>query len=253
MRQVRSPQSVFRALAENGKPSGFTLLELLVAVTMTAVITLAVYGTYRSIVSVADIHEKRVRYLETAAGCIERMRADMQGLAVHMREEFVPAAKGKPADPLMLLIQPTDETIGANDSKPFLRMTSRSVIPVSPQDPPGIADIRYELTPDRNGSWDIRRAQRLLPVSERSEQAEQPELHPIVCSAVRSVHVAAVNGKGERMQRWDSNASDNRYETPEAVFLSLEVGEAGNRVDVETLIPLPVRRSRGPQENPNSP
>ena len=251
MPKVRSPKPIlFRVPTENVGHSGFTLLELLISVAMTAVITLAVYGTYRSIITVAGIHEKRVRNLEMAAGCIERMRADMQGLAVHQREEVDPAAKGKPADPLLLLVQPADEAIGANERKPFLRMTSRSVIPVSPQDIPGIADIRYELTPDRKGGWDIRRAQRLLPFS---EQAEQREFHPIVCSAVRSVQAAAINGKGERMERWDSNASDNRYETPEAVFLRLEVGEAGDSVHVETLIRLPVRRSRGPKEIPNRP
>jgi len=92
MTEVRPPK--FRRVpTENAGHSGFTLLELLISVAMTAVITLAVYGTYRSIVSVADIHEKRIRYLEMAAGCIERMRADLQGLAVRMREEFVPAGK----------------------------------------------------------------------------------------------------------------------------------------------------------------
>uniref|UniRef100_A0A7C4MRF5 Type II secretion system protein n=1 Tax=Desulfatirhabdium butyrativorans TaxID=340467 RepID=A0A7C4MRF5_9BACT len=254
MPKVRSPKPIiFWIPTENAGHSGFTLLELLISVAMTAVITLAVYGTYRSIVSVADIHEKRIRYLEMAAGCIERMRADVQGLAVRMREEFVPTMKEASADPLMIRIQPADEAIGANERKPFLRMTSRSVVPVSPQDTAGIADIRYELTPDPNGGWNIRRAQRLLPFSERSEHAEQRELHPIVCSGVRSVHVAAVNGKGERMERWDSNASDNRYETPKAVFLRLEVGEGGDSVHVETLIHLPVRRSSGPQEPPKSP
>ncbi len=234
--------------------SGFTLLELLVAVAMTAVITLAVYGTYRSVVSAADIYGKRVRYQEMAAGCIERMRADLQGLAVHTREEFVPGKEERSADPLMIRIQPVNDSSDVEEGRPFLWLTSRSVIPVSPQDTSGIADIRYELVPDRNGGWSIRRAQRLLPFSERAERSsEQSETHPIVCSAVRSVHVVAVDGKGERVQRWNSNASDYRHETPEAVFLRLEVGETGNRVNVETLVKLPVRRSRGSKEAPKSP
>ncbi len=234
--------------------SGFTLLELLVAVVMTAVITIAVFGTYRSVLFATNFYGKRIRYQEMAAACIDRMRADLQGLAVRPKEDFAPTTDEASADPLKLFIQPVESVVDGADGKPFLWMTSRSVAALSPQDIPGIADIRYELVPDPNGLWDIRRIQRLLPFAERHEQdGLQEKIHPVLCSAVRSIHVMAIDGKGERKERWDSNASDNRYETPKAVLLRLEVGEAGDRVNVETLVQLPVRRSSGSKEFPKRP
>lgn len=218
---------------------GFTLLELLVAIAMTAVLTLAVYGTYRAVSSSAEIYRKTIHYHEMAMACLERMSADLQSIAIRSPSEYVSSKDPKKSDPLMIRIHPASPDTGIPPETTILQLTSRNSLSLSPSDLPGIVNIRYELIPDETGGWALRRSQSNVPFSGLPEM----QTEPVVCRELRAIEIVAMDAEGKGLKQWDSNAKEQRYETPAAVMIRLGVGDGPFRVNVETLVRLPVNRS----------
>lgn len=218
---------------------GFTLLELLVAIAMTAVLTLAVYGTYRAVSSSAEIYGKTIRYHEMAMACLERMSADLQSIAIRSQSEYVSSKDPKKSDPLMIRIHPASTDTGPPQETPILQLTSRSSLSLSPSDLPGIVEIRYDMIRDETGGWALRRSQSNVPFSGLPEMKTEP----VVCRELRSIEIVAMDAEGERLKQWDSNSKEQRYETPVAVSIRLGVGQGTFRVNAEMLVRIPVNRS----------
>lgn len=220
---------------------GFTLLELLVAIAMTAVLTLAVYGTYRAVSSSAEIYGKTIHYHEMAMACIERISADLQSIAIRSQSEYVSSKDPEKSDPLMIRIHPASPDTGTPPETPILQLTSRNSLTLCPSDLPGIVEIRYDMIQDETGGWALRRSQSNVPFSRIPEMKTEP----VVCRDVRSIEIVAVDAEGNRLKQWDSNAKEHRYETPVAVMIRLGVGQGAFRVNAETLVRIPVNRSTG--------
>lgn len=220
---------------------GFTLLELLVAIAMTAVLTLAVYGTYRAVSSSSEIYGKTIHYHEMARSCLERMSADLQSIAIRTQSEYVSSKDPKKSDPLMIRIHPVSPDTGIPPETPILQLTSRNSLSLSPSDLPGIVEIRYDRIQDETGGWALRRSQSNLPFSRLPDMKTEP----VVCSELRSIEIVAMDAEGKRLKQWDSNSKEQRYGTPVAVMIRLGVGQGNSLVNVETLVRIPVNRSAG--------
>lgn len=217
---------------------GFTLLELLVAIAMTAVLTLAVYGTYRSVSSSAENYGKTIHDHEMVMICLERMSADLKSIAIRSQSEYAPSKDPKKNDPLMIRIRSAPSDAGTSDETPLLQLSSRESLPLSPSDLPGIVTIRYGKTQDENGGWVLRRSQSNLPCIKLPDMKTEP----VVCRGLRSIEILAMDETGKTWENWDSNAKEQRYETPVSVLIRLRVGQGASQVSAETWVRLPVKR-----------
>ena len=230
----------------NSRSKGFTLIELLVSISMLAIVMMTLYSSYRSLLTHIPWIEKEVRLYEMARTCLNQMRTDLGAVYFVPSEAYRLPTDAKPSDPYRIVA----ETISWG-SKSFPRLEFSSLFNLrwdekSRQD---IALIVYYVQP-MNGSYVLRRSESLYPYTLFKENPADP----VLCASVRSLTYTFFDRKGKEYHRWNSNSSDNKYETPVAVHIRLELGGKDDHpLIMETGLVFPVCREGVSGPNPVQP
>lgn len=227
-----------RMRPDGGKGSaGFTLIEIIVAFFIFAIIVATLFGSYRSVFShVADIDEVNSLY-EMAENCLGRMVQDLRSLQVSIPPAYRPPDMNDPVDPYRF----SAESIAvAGTDFPRLGFASLAHLRLGNSPADGIAKITYYVRPDENGSFVLRRSDQLYPFGPFVEQRRDP----ILCRGLKSLSFYFVDAEGQQFERWDSDAKDFGHATPRGVGIRLEIGEGRQALFMETYVVLPVFRNR---------
>jgi general secretion pathway protein J len=213
---------------------GFTLIEMLVALTIFAMVAILAFGAF-SFAAREQTHLARSAAVEmAAAACLERMARDLSGVYVVQPPSFRMPEQG--AAPAEFRIH------GENDSEAsgFGRLQFTSTAHLSFEQPPleGISRIEYYTEPVGGNIHLLRRSDALFPYAASKEPAEDP----VLCEHLTSVAFYFFDHKGDRRSRWDSAAADTGYATPSAVRIVLEVQDVQDPRMFETTVALPVQR-----------
>ena len=222
------------------RSGGFTLMEILVALTIFAMVAVLAFGAF----SYAAREQARVSGSTaaemTAAACLERMARDLSCAYVVQPPVYAAPLPGE--DP------PEFRIFGVNDSEGsgLGRLRFASTAHVSFERPPfgGIARIEYYTEPTGENEHVLRRSDTLFPYAPGDEALKDP----ILCEHLTSVAFYFYDRKGDVRRRWDSADSETAYATPTAVRVVLEFLDAQKRRVFETTVPLPVQRE--PTQSP---
>lgn len=130
------------------RTKGFTLLEILVALTITAIVLTSVYGVFAALSSAKDELESDAEVFHQARVLFDRMGREIRSVYYHpARDSIFRGGEGE-------------------ERQDFLEMTTRVISPTLPR-AAGISRIRYEVRPnpdDREGPpLLVRREESLLP------------------------------------------------------------------------------------------
>jgi type II secretion system protein J len=211
---------------------GFTLVELLVAMTVFATVAILAFTAMRL---AARDQEGLARNadLETAAAmCLERMAKDLASLYVPLPPVFTPPLEQEPASEFRVaaLSDAADDAI----------LQFASLAHVSFEDPPrrGIARISYTPAAEENARNLIRRADHLLIGRDISPDGADP----VLCEHVKRIQVYFYGWDGEMVDDWDSEAERYGYATPRAIRIELQIAAGGYGQQFETTVYLPVQR-----------
>ncbi len=187
-----------------GQSRAFTLLELLVATAMTAVLAGSLYATLHTAFKARDTATATVGQMRKAELAVELIRADIESAVVpsgilagaFLGEDGLDAA-GRPADSLLLHCTADGgaDTEGAGD----IRMVELACQPAA----------------EGEGMTLLRR----LTLNLLATRVEQPA-EEVLCSGVRSFDLKYFDGM-DWQDSWDSGARDNVL--PLAVQTTLEL------------------------------
>jgi general secretion pathway protein J len=227
------------AATKNRTSTGFTLLEILVAIFILAIVMGLIFGTFEGVFSDADRVNAGSDIYAMADSCLKRIRTDLT--ALHVTQDImykIPSTDSKPDKPDIYRIEGKTDSFGAS-SFSRLRFTSLAHLPIGGENREGIAEIVYYVQETGNNTYVLRRSDKLYPYSESFEPKESD---PILCENVRAFKLTYYDKKDREQEEWNSEGDDYEYSTPKAIAVHLTIGSESDSYDFSTEILLPVYR-----------
>ena len=200
-----------------GSGSGFTLLEIMVAIFIFALVITTVFGSFRAVFSSADAVGSDVAVFESARICLGRMAEDLAALVVSHYPRYTKPEFNDPQD-FYRLVGDTTDVAGSSFGR--LQFASLAHLPFNQDSRQGVSRIIYYVHQRSDESLVLRRADHLFPFPD----FEESEDDPILCDNILALEFGYMGAEGEMSDRWDSESADTDYATPRSVEIRLTVG-----------------------------
>lgn len=221
------------------RATGFTLVEILLAMFIFAIVVTTIFGSYRTVASSFEALDEGMITYEMAATCMGRMVTDIESTFVAQAPLWRKPGIGDSDDPFRVV----GEDVFGDASLPMLRFTSFAHVPQGGDTRQGIAEIVYYVTTEEAEDERfnvLRRADRLPPYP---EEFSPDRGDPVLCERVKSFVLTYYDEEGETKEDWDSTEQSRKYATPRAVKVRLEIGDETTSHVFESLISFPVWRA----------
>jgi len=223
--------------ARSRAAAGFTLLEILVAVFILAMVVTTVLTSFNMVFSTTGTLDASATVFESGKTSLNRIVHDLENVLVLDRPIYKPPVADGPPDPYRF--QGSVDSFGGTQLAK-LRFTSRAHVPLSPSRRDGIAEIVYYLQRDAAGRLLLKRADHLYPYPRFEERSSDPTL----CENVKSLAFEYIDAEGTAAEEWDSESTKFGYATPVMVAVRLEVVEADEAYLFQTTVALPMLRRK---------
>ena len=215
--------------------SGFTLLEILLAIFIFSIIMTTLFGAFSMVFSSADIIDKNIVANEMAKSCLIRMADDLQSICVTPDIRYSKPELNSEPDPYRV--------VGENVSMqgkdfPKLRFTSSAHISFGKGMPSGVAEIVYYVSETQDNRIVLRRSDRInFDTPSDTEGAD-----PVLCEDIKSLTFTYYDKEGTGHESWDSDTDEFKHETPSGIAIQLEIGDESGSFSFKTRVNLSVYR-----------
>jgi len=227
---------------ETGSTDGFTLLEIMVAIFIFALLITTVFGSFRIVFSSTDAVGGDVATYASARTCLERMATDLSSLKVIDYPRYQKPEFNESDDPFRFLGD-TSEVEGIEAGR--LMFTSLAHLQINGDLRQGVARIVYYAHKHPDDSLVLRRADHLFPFPD----FEESDNDPILCNNLLALEFNYLDSEGNANDRWDSESAENEYATPRAVDIRLTVGKPSKPITFSTRITLYVQRKSADEKS----
>jgi general secretion pathway protein J len=221
--------------------SGFTLLEILIAIFLSAVVLTTVFTSYTGTFRVLDETESQAEIYRMAGIAMERMLEDLESI-------YIPKREGNPKseeDTLSLFQFVGGDREIEGRSADGLRFISRAHLNLSGQEQEaGAVEIRYYVKESDEGD-DLVLYRSDRPMFEEVSPSEDETGGLVLCEKLVSVNFTYYEENGEMREGWDSAADALKGKMPSMVSISLEFldnVDPETRLKFTTSAALPIER-----------
>ncbi|MBF0232323.1 MAG: type II secretion system protein [Desulfamplus sp.] len=218
--------------------SGFTLIEILVAVMIFGIIMLTVFSAFRSFAVSSDMIRNNMAASQISAGIARVMTRDFLSLRIALEPEYSRPVSGGKTDDKDRFRFVGDETVGKSDTFSRVRFASLAHISFGSNKRAGAARIIYYLRPDNQGRFDLCRSDTL----NRFDETDGNECDPVICKDVTMFKVAYIDTEGEEHSYWDSESDEYGYATPVSVLINMEFMAGSSIHKFSTTFAMPLFR-----------
>lgn len=217
--------------------AGFTLMEVLVAITILAVVVTTILASFNSVFSTTEILDENADIYEMAKNGMKRLTADLESIHISQRPLYKPPEFDQPPDPYRIVTTASDmDGMGIAQ----FRFASRAHISLGKSPGKGIAEIIYYVQAGNDGDLVLKRADNLYPYPAFEERASDP----VLCKYVKSLAFKFYNPDGTESDAWDSDSDEFGFATPKAIAVKLELTKKASSHVFETMVSLPVFREK---------
>jgi len=201
---------------------GFTLLEVLIAVFIFALVASAIFTAYTGTFRIIDESESRADICEMAGMALERISEDLESAYIANVEHTPGSDKANPA--MVMLVGEKKELMGR--SYGTLRFLSLAHLTFSEEE--SVAkptEIVYYVTArDGEGLLELYRSD--TPLSHERPDAESGGL--LLCEGLSSIGFTYYDSEGEAHETWDSGEGESKGKLPSRVSISMEFADSTN-------------------------
>ncbi|MFB0520815.1 MAG: type II secretion system protein J [Desulfatiglandales bacterium] len=199
-------------------PSGFTLLEIVIAIFTFAVVLTTIYTSYTGTFRVVDETESQAEVYRMARIAMERMLEDLESLYIGRSEEN--PKSGEDTLHLFQFVGQDREIKGRGADN--LRFISRAHINLSGQgQEPGTTLIGYYVKENDEGD-DLVLYRSDRPMFEGGVPLEEETGGFVLCERLTSVNFTYYEENGDVRESWDSASDALKGKMPKMVSISLE-------------------------------
>ena len=241
---IRPNRRIFAiAHTRSARTRGFTLLEILIAIAIFAVLATMVYSAFNAVISKNNAIKAGTAVFEMGKTCLSRISNDLTGLYVIRYPEYQPPDFDDPRDPYGILAE--KDFVGST-SFPELRFASTAHLPIAGSTDAGLAQIHYYVTDseDSETGYVLKRGDTPFPYDIDEDEIEDTQNDPVLCEDVESLAFTFYDAEGNAYETWDSDAERNRYATPRAVKIELAIKSEKAAHRFATRVTLPVYREK---------
>lgn len=215
--------------------SGFTLLEILLAVFIFSIIMTTLFGAFSMVFSSADVIDENIAANEMAKSCLTRMTDDLQSIYVTPDIRYIKPELNSDPDPYRVV----GENVSTQGKDfPKLRFTSSAHIPFGKGISFGVAEIIYYVSETKENRIVLRRSDRI----NFDTPSETEDADPVICESIRSLRFTYYDKEGTGHESWDSDTAEFKHETPLAIEIQLEIGDESGSFLFKTRVNLSVYR-----------
>jgi len=218
--------------------AGFTLMEILVATAILAIVVTTVLASFNAVFSTTAVLDDNADIYEMAKNCLKRMALDLESIHVNQRPIYKPPELDQPPDPYRFVA-----TVGDTGGTGFaqnLRFTSRAHVGFEKNFREGIAEVIYYVKAGNDGHLTLKRADNLYPYPDFEESGSDP----VLSKYVKSLAFKFYDQEGLEYDVWDSDSDEFGYATPKAIAIRLELVNKSATQTFETRVLLPLLREK---------
>ena len=227
--------SEVRRQKKNNIVAGFTLMEILVAIAILAVVVTTILASFNSVFSTTEVLDDNSDLFEMAKNCMKRITNDLESIHITQRPLYQPPELDQPPDPHRITATITD--IGGTGIAQ-IRFTSRAHVNFEKDRRDGIAEIIYYAQARDDGQLVLKRSDKLYPYPPFEEKGSDP----VLCKYVKSLAFKFYDTEGTEYDLWDSDSDEFGYATPAAIAVRLELSKKSVSNSYETMVALPIHR-----------
>jgi general secretion pathway protein J len=217
--------------------SGFTLMEIMLAILMLGLVVTTVLASFNAVFSTTEALESGSDIHEMAKNCLKRMTTDLESAYVVQPPIYKPPEFDESPDDYRM-VGSLEDIGGTGFAK--IRFCSRAHLRFETSDRTGIAEIIYYVMVKEDGSPVLKRSDNLYPYPDFEEKGSDPTL----CEHVKSLAFKYFDHEGSEYDEWDSESDEFGFATPNAIAIQLEIEDSVRVYNFETLVKLPVYRQK---------
>ena len=90
------------------REAGFTLMEVLVAITILAVVVTTILASFNSVFSTTEVLDESADIYEMAKNCMKRLTSDLESIQITQRPLYKPPEFDQPPDPYRIVTTSSD-------------------------------------------------------------------------------------------------------------------------------------------------
>jgi general secretion pathway protein J len=229
--------SRYRLFALRYANRGFTLLEIMIAIFIFAIIATTIFTSYSSLLSGNETADQGTASYEMAKNCLNRIIVDLESIHLTLPPSYLPPALGEPPE-LYRIVGEISDIQGV--SFPRLRFASLAHLKKKKKMEKGIAEIIYYIQASDDGNYVLKRADNLYPY----ETFEEKSGDPVLCTNVKSLTFKYYDQDGTAYDLWDSDDEDFGYSTPKSIDIHLELADSSGPLWFKTMVTLPMCRKK---------
>jgi general secretion pathway protein J len=216
---------------------GFTLIEVLTAIFIFALVVGLTFGSFEGVFSAADHVNAGSQLYEMGSSGLERIVSDLKDTHVMTYPRYSPPDIDDEPD----IYRIKGERAGTG-GETFARLQFASLAHLAFQSNglEGIAQIVYYVQEDEKDGYVLRRSDKLFPYPE----FEEDPMDPVVCEQVRAFELIYYDDEAREYEDWDSESDDYEFSTPKSIGIKLVLGDEQKSVTFETGVTLPLFRPK---------
>lgn len=222
--------------------SGFTLLELLIAIVIFSVVITTIYGSLKAVLSKNDAIIYGSDIHDMARTCLNRIIMDLNSIYVELPPLYKQPGFNDPPDMYRFVAEKV--TVGTK-YYPKIRFTSTDHLPMAGSKIGGIAEIFYYVmkSDDPDAGPVLKRSDRVYPFYENDDFQER-ESDPTLCEDIDELTFTYYNENGEEQEEWNSESNFYKYGTPRMIGVQLKIKRNSEVYSFYTKITLPTYREQ---------
>ena len=220
-------------MTDPGK-QGFTLLEILVAMTIFSVTLLTLFSTFRTVTSSSEQVRNEIHRHERIQQCLQVIAADLEQIVLPRPPRYHPPNVNQSPDPYRFLGTETGIQ-GTFFSR--LQFSTLNHLDLGPGYIHGAGRIHYYVHRHEN-RLDLHRFDGTF----LSDSDPDPCIDPVLFRDIQDFSLTFTDIDGNDHSVWDSESDRFGHTFPSRITISLTPAEKDTREAVQTTVLLPVSR-----------
>ncbi|WP_300461134.1 prepilin-type N-terminal cleavage/methylation domain-containing protein [Desulfobacula sp.] len=221
---------------------GFTLVEVLVAITIFAIAVSTLFASFNMVISNIDPINAGLDDYEMAQNAMDRIQKDLMSLCLTHDPAYTPPEMEGSDEPDRFRF--VSKTVSLNgNTYTQLRFASFEHIGFKRGQKSRIGIIHYYVEPSENETMVLKRAD-IGSVFFEETRENKTRNDPLLCERVNAFELTFIDQEGKSHEEWDSDDANVDFATPYAIQIRLVIKNRERSNNFATTIVLPSHREK---------
>ena len=229
-------------MTNHGRHNGFTLVEVLVAVTIFAIAISTLLGSFNMVISNIDPMKTGLDNYEMGQNTMDRIQKDLMSLCLTPDPIYTqPGLEGFDHPDRFRFV--SEKKLLDGNSFSHLRFASFEHLAFDKDQKNRIGIITYYVESSEDGTIVLKRSD-IGSVFFNETVEYNTKNDPVLCEKITALELIFIDQEGNIFENWDSDSSNFDFSTPYSIKIKLEIGDQKKSDLFATTIVLPIIREK---------